>query len=289
MNSMDEKIENKALYVCRMFASVARRYDLLNAVLSFGRDRSWRRFTIAQIDGILNGLILDLATGTGKIALLADRCNLGSTVVGVDFCPQMLAVARERSVKVKSTPFIPNPLPSPFCKGEYRRIFKLGDTPKSPGPSGTGKTPLFWRSAKSPVVNRVHLVQGDALRLPFPDNTFDCVTIGFALRNMTSIVSLFSEMARVTKPGDKMISLELTRPSVRILEPLHKLYIRIVIRCVGGIVSGKWEAYTYLPQSILEFPSPQEVQKVMEGAGWRNVEIHRLTFGTATVQTGMKG
>jgi demethylmenaquinone methyltransferase/2-methoxy-6-polyprenyl-1,4-benzoquinol methylase len=102
-------------------------------------------------------------------------------------------------------------------------------------------------------------------------------------------VSLFSEIARVTKPGGKTVSLELTRPSVRILEPLHKLYIRIVIRCVGGIVSGKWDAYTYLPRSILEFPSPQEVQKVMEGASWRKVEIHRLTFGTATVQTGIKG
>ena len=232
--------EGKAEYVCRMFASIAHRYDLLNAILSFGFDSGWRRFTIAQIEGIPNGLILDLATGTGKIALLVVRCLPASTVVGVDFCSQMLAVAREK-LKAAS------------------------------------------------LENRVTLIQGDALRLPFPDNTFDCVTIGFALRNVTSVASLFSEMVRVTKPGGKMISLELTRPSVRILEPLHKLYIRIVIRCIGGIVSGKWDAYTYLPRSILEFPSPQEVQKVMEGAGWRKVEIHRLTFGIATVQTGMKG
>ena len=231
--------EGKAEYVCRMFASIAHRYDLLNAILSFGFDSGWRRFTIAQIEGIPNELILDLATGTGKIALLAARCKLGSTVVGVDFCPQMLAVAREK-LKAAS------------------------------------------------LENRVTLIQGDALRLPFPDSTFDCVTIGFALRNVTSIASLFSEMARVTKPGGKTVSLELTRPSIRILEQLHKLYIRIVIRYVGGIVSGKWEAYTYLPQSILEFPSPQEVQKGMEDAGWRKVEIHRLTFGTATVQTGIK-
>jgi demethylmenaquinone methyltransferase/2-methoxy-6-polyprenyl-1,4-benzoquinol methylase len=134
----------------------------------------------------------------------------------------------------------------------------------------------------------MHLVQGDALRLPFPDNTFDCLTIGFALRNVTSIASLFAEMVRVTKTGGKMVSLELTRPSGRILETLHKLYIKVIIRCIGGIVSGKWDAYTYLPQSILEFTAPQEVQKVMEDAGWRNVEIHRLTFGTATVQIGVK-
>lgn len=239
MSGRDSKSENKALYVYRMFASIARRYDLLNTVLSFGCDRSWRRFALSQIDGIPNGLILDLATGTGKIALLAARCYPESTIVGVDFCPQMLAVAK-REVATKS------------------------------------------------VEERVLLIQGDALQLPFPDNTFDCITIGFALRNVTIIASLFAEMARVVKPGCKMVSLELTRPSARMLEPLHNLYIKVVIRCVGGIISGKWDAYAYLPQSILEFPSPQEVQKVMEDAGWRKVEIHRLTFGTATVQTGVK-
>ena len=276
MSSIDGQSENKALYVCRMFASIACRYDLLNSVLSLGFDKSWRRFAMAQIDGIPNGLILDLATGTGKIALLAARCYPESTVVGVDFCPQMLAVAKGRSVNCKSTPF------TPHSWGK----FKLGDTPKSLGRKNPA--PLFGRSAKRLNVNRVHLVQGDALRLPFPDDTFDCVTIGFALRNVTSIASLFSEMARITKQGGKMVSLELTRPSLRMLESLHKLYIKIVIRCIGGIVSGKWDAYAYLPQSILEFPSPQEVQKVMEAAGWRKVEIHRLTFGTATVQTGIK-
>ena len=240
MNDGGGKSYNKAEYVCRMFASIARRYDLLNAVLSFGQDRRWRRFAIAQIDGIPNQVILDLATGTGKIAALAARCYSGSTVVGVDFCSEMLAVARDKA-KAESLE----------CK--------------------------------------VMLVQGDALRLPFPDNTFDCITIGFALRNVTSVASLFTEMARVTKPGGKMVSLELTRPSLKILGPLHKLYIRVIIRLVGGIVSGKWDAYAYLPQSILEFPSPNEVQKVMEGVGWRGVETNRLTFGAATVQTGIKG
>jgi demethylmenaquinone methyltransferase/2-methoxy-6-polyprenyl-1,4-benzoquinol methylase len=276
MSGRNDQGENKSLYVRRMFASIACRYDLLNAILSFGCDRGWRRFAIAQIEGIPHESILDLATGTGKIATLAARRNPASTVVGVDFCPEMLAVAKERSVNCKSTPFIPQ---------EWGKV-KLGDTPKSP--VRKNPAPLLARSAKSLDVNRVHLVQGDALHLPFPDNTFDCITIGFALRNVTSIASLFTEMVRVTKQGGKMVSLELTRPSIRVLEPLHKLYIKVVIRFIGGIVSGKWDAYTYLPQSILEFPSPQEVQKVMEAAGWRKVEIHRLTFGAATVQTGVK-
>jgi demethylmenaquinone methyltransferase/2-methoxy-6-polyprenyl-1,4-benzoquinol methylase len=163
----------------------------------------------------------------------------------------------------------------------------LGDTPKSPGRKNPA--PVSQKLPASSIGSRIHLVQGDALQLPFPDNTFDCITIGFALRNVTSIASLFAEMNRVVKPGGKIVSLELTRPSARVLEPLHKLYITVVIRFVGGVISGKWSAYTYLPRSILEFPSPQEVQKVMEDAGWCEVAIHRLTFGTATVQTGIKG
>ena len=276
MSGQETKSENKSIYVRRMFASIARRYDLLNAILSFGFDSGWRRFVIAKIEGIPHESILDLATGTGKIALLAAKRNPASTVVGVDFCPEMLAVAKERAVNCKSTPLIPH---------SWGKV-KLGDTPKSPGRKNPA--PLLARSVKGLDVNRVYLIKGDALQLPFPDNTFDCITIGFALRNVISIASLFTEMARVTKQGGKMVSLELTRPSIRVLEPLHKLYIKIVIRFIGGIVSGKWDAYTYLPQSILEFPSPQEVRKVMEAAGWRRVEIHRRTFGAATVQTGVK-
>jgi len=229
---------DKASYVQRMFAAIARRYDLLNTVLSLGFDKSWRKFVMARIDGVPHASILDIATGTGKIALLAARRHPESDVVGVDFCAEMMAVARVID----------------------RRF----------------------------VDKRLHFVQGDALRLPFPDDTFDCLTIGFALRNVVSIDGLFREMVRVTKPGGRMVSLELTRPSLRLLGPLHKLYIKVGIRCVGGIVSGRWDAYSYLPRSILEFPSPEEVQKVMEAAGWSDVEIHRLTFGAATVHMGMK-
>ena len=276
MSCSNDKTGNKAFYVNRMFASIARRYDLLNAVLSFGQDIRWRRFAMSRISGVPHESILDLATGTGKIALLAARTYPESAVVGVDFCPEMLSIAKRTLVESKSTPLIHH------SWGK----FKLGGAPKSPGRKNPA--PLLQKLSGSSVMERVYLMQGDALRLPFPDNTFDCLTIGFALRNVTSIASLFAEMNRVAKPGGKMVSLELTRPSLRALEPLHKLYIKVVIRCIGGLISGKWDAYTYLPQSILEFPSPQEVQKVMEDAGWRSVEIYRLTFGAATVQTGIK-
>ncbi|MFA5368019.1 MAG: class I SAM-dependent methyltransferase [Dehalococcoidia bacterium] len=277
MSGSNDKTGNKASYVRRMFASISRTYDPLNTALSFGQDIRWRRFAMARISDVPHSSILDLAAGTGKIALLAARTYPGSAVVGVDFCSEMLAIAKRTLIESESTPCIPH---------SWGKI-KLGDTPKSPGRKKPA--PLSGRSMEAAFGDRIHLVQGDALRLPFPDNTFDCLIIGFALRNVTSIANLFAEMNRVTKPGGKMVSLELTRPSLKILGPLHKLYIKVIIRLVGGIVSGKWDAYTYLPQSILEFPSPREVQKVMEDAGWSRVEIYRITFGAATVQTGIKG
>jgi len=133
------------------------------------------------------------------------------------------------------------------------------------------------------------LISGDVLSLPFPDNTFDCVTIGFALRNVVSIADAFREMARVVKSGGRVVSLELTRPSLRLVREVHYIYLCHIMPYIGRVISGSREAYTYLPRSILEFPSPQEVKKIMEEAGLERVETYRLTLGTATVHAGIKG
>lgn len=152
---------------------------------------------------------------------------------------------------------------------------------------------MLARARAKPVTSRdgerLHLVLGDALRLPFPDNAFDCATIGFALRNVTDIGAVFREMARVVKPAGKVVSLELTRPSSRLIRTIYYLYIFRIAPYIGGLVSGKREAYTYLPDSILGFPSPEEVKRVMEESGLQKVEILRLTFGSATVHVGVKG
>jgi demethylmenaquinone methyltransferase/2-methoxy-6-polyprenyl-1,4-benzoquinol methylase len=135
---------------------------------------------------------------------------------------------------------------------------------------------------------RIHLVLGDALRLPFPDDSFDCATIGFALRNVSSIEATFGEMTRVVKPGGRVISLELTRPRSRLLKAIYYLYLLRIAPYIGGLISRKREAYTYLPDSILEFPSPEQVAKTMEGIGLESIEIHRLMFGVAAVHVGIK-
>lgn len=140
-----------------------------------------------------------------------------------------------------------------------------------------------WRDGR-----RIELVLGDALRLPFPDASFDCVTIGFALRNVSSIEAAFSEMARVVKPGGRVVSLELTRPRSRLARAVYYLYLFRLAPYIGGLISGRREAYSYLPESIREFPSPEQVVRIMEEAGLERVETYRLSLGAATVQVGIK-
>lgn len=138
------------------------------------------------------------------------------------------------------------------------------------------------------IEKRVHLMLGDALRLPFRDNTFNCATIGFALRNVTDVASAFREMTRVVQPGGRVISLELTRPTLPMVRAFYYIYLRRIAPLIGGIISGKREAYTYLPDSILEFPPPEAVAAIMESVGLVQVMTYRLTLGSATVHVGTK-
>lgn len=142
--------------------------------------------------------------------------------------------------------------------------------------------------ANSSDRDRIELVLGDVLQLPFPDNTFDCVTSGFGLRNVSDIMVALQEMTRVAKSGAKVVSLELTRPSSSLVRGLHSFGLFWIAPYVGWLVSGNREAYTYLPESIKEFPSLEEVQEIMQNVGLRDVETYRLTMGIATVHAGIK-
>jgi len=151
---------------------------------------------------------------------------------------------------------------------------------------------MIWvglrRLGRRPERARLEPVLGDALKLPFPDAGFNCVTIGYALRNVENLPRLFSEAARVLRPGGRIVSLELTRPNNPLLCRFYYFYLFRVAPKVGGIVSGKREAYTYLPDSIKEFPEPERVVEMMRGAGLDEVRFHRLTLGSATVHVGVK-
>jgi len=232
------KMTDRGIYIRRMFSGIAFRYDFLNALLSFGRDKYWRRFTASRIDAGFGGMVLDIATGTGDLAVeVARRIGEGSDIVGVDFCQDMLVKAQD----------------------------KIRKSPRS----------------------KLELICAQAELLPFPDNTFDSVTIGFGLRN-ADIGGTLGEIARVLKEGGKLLCLEFSQPRRRIFGRIYSLYLFRILPFLGKAISGNKEAYAYLPRSISEFPSSPELKRVMEKAGLRDIEAYPLTFGAVTVHVATR-
>ena len=133
---------------------------------------------------------------------------------------------------------------------------------------------------------RVHLGLGDALRLPFPDDTFDCALTAFTLRNVSDVSQALAEMRRVTRPGGRIVSLDISPWRDGLLSPLLRLYFHGVMPLLGAIVARDRAAYTYLPSSVDAFLSATEFAERMEGAGLTNVHFRLLALGTVTIHVG---
>lgn len=138
------------------------------------------------------------------------------------------------------------------------------------------------------IGDRVVFVGGDALRLPFPDNTFDAITTGFMMRNVTDIIQAFREMYRVARPGGAMACLEVARPRHPLVRLAHRLYFEGVVPWIGQIVGGDRQAYTYLPQSARHFPPPEQLAAMMREAGWRYVTYRLYSLGAVAIHVGAK-
>jgi demethylmenaquinone methyltransferase / 2-methoxy-6-polyprenyl-1,4-benzoquinol methylase len=232
--------ERKAQYVETMFDTIAPRYDLMNRLMTFGMDRRWRNYVVAQAAPPLGGSALDVATGTGDIAIaLAQRVGPRGSVIATDFSQGMMR----------------------------------------PGPG---------KAVRAGVGSVVHFMAADALDLPFPDDTFDCVTTGFAMRNVTDIARAFREMRRVTKPGGRVVCLEVAKPGLPPVRFLHQIYFNHVVPLLGRLITGNGEAYRYLPESARNFPPPLALKTIMERAGIHDVRFRRLSLGAVAVHTGMK-
>lgn len=228
---------DKARYVQEMFTRIAGRYDLMNGLMTFGRHQSWRRVAARMTEPQPGGVALDVATGTGDLALALLAETPVRRVIGLDFSDGMLRVGR----------------------GKLRR--------KDQG-------------------ERVSLVVGDALRLPFPDKTFACVTSAFLLRNLADLAQGLAEMRRVTQAGGRVVALEITQPTLPGWSRLFGWYFHRFVPWLGAVVSGSREAYTYLPQSVERFVTPRELSGLMERVGLRDATYRRLGLGTVAIHAG---
>lgn len=147
---------------------------------------------------------------------------------------------------------------------------------------GTGKL------QRNNLLNRVHLVQADAMHLPFPSDVFDAASIAFGIRNIPDRARSLEEMRRVVAPGGQVLVLEMTRPCHRLFSRLFFLYLRTVMPLAAAIFSPNPAAYRYLADSILTFPCPSDFLELMKAIGLSSVESYSLTFGIAHLFVGVK-
>jgi demethylmenaquinone methyltransferase/2-methoxy-6-polyprenyl-1,4-benzoquinol methylase len=139
-----------------------------------------------------------------------------------------------------------------------------------------------------PTPRPLPFAQADTFALPFADNTFDAVVSGFLIRNVVDRVAALREQARVVKPGGRVLCLETTPPANALLSPLFRIYFFQVVPLLGALISGDRQAYAYLPHSTVDFPTPPELQRLMERAGLHHVFYREFMFGTVAIHVGTK-
>ena len=221
-----------------MFDRIAGVYDRMNGVMTAGLDRHWRR-RAADLANVGPGAhVLDVATGTGNLALeLAGRVAPGGRVVGSDFSEAMLSRARDKAAEV--------------------------------APAG--------------VV--VEFEWGNALSLPYGPATFDAATVGFGARNFADLGRGVAEMARVVRPGGRVVILEITAPHKPPLSWFYSVWFDRVVPMLGR-AAGDASAYSYLPSSVKRFPDPRELAATMAGCGLGRVRWLRTAGGIIAIHVG---
>ncbi|HVV97562.1 MAG TPA: bifunctional demethylmenaquinone methyltransferase/2-methoxy-6-polyprenyl-1,4-benzoquinol methylase UbiE [Rhodanobacteraceae bacterium] len=230
----------KAKLVGRVFTSVAKNYDVMNDLMSFGAHRLWKRYFVAT-SGVRNGdVVLDLAGGTGDIAaLLLPRVGAEGTVVVGDINAEMLRVGRDRMLD----------------RGRVRGL---------------------------------EYAELDAESLPFPDRTFDCVTMAFGLRNVTRKERALAEIHRVLKIGGRALILEFSRVRIGALKPLYDFHSFEVLPRLGKLVANDEESYRYLAESIRKHPDQETLKAMMETAGLARVDVRNLAAGIVAIHRGYR-
>jgi demethylmenaquinone methyltransferase/2-methoxy-6-polyprenyl-1,4-benzoquinol methylase len=138
------------------------------------------------------------------------------------------------------------------------------------------------------IAGNVIPVQADAQYLPFPDNTFDCITIAFGLRNVTDKDLALRAMLRVLKPGGRLLVLEFSKPQSKLLEKVYDQYSFRLLPAMGRLIAGDADSYRYLAESIRMHPDQQTLKEMMREAGFVDCEFHNMTGGIVALHKGLK-
>ena len=220
--------DTKRRYVRQLFSTIADRYDLITALLSYGQDARWKRTLVAMANVRAGERALDLACGTGDIAFaVAAR---GARTTGLDITLRMLQLADGKQ------------------------------------PAGGAAT-------------RVTFLGGDMTSLPLVSGTFDLVTTGYGLRNVPDLTVALTEIARVLKPGGRLLSLDFNRPEPAVVRAAYLWYLTAVGATLGWVLHRDPDTYRYIPASIRRYPGARGVAERMRAHGFATVRVVPLLFG----------
>jgi demethylmenaquinone methyltransferase/2-methoxy-6-polyprenyl-1,4-benzoquinol methylase len=225
-------LDKRPTDVARMFDAVADRYDRMNALMTFGQERRWRRQVAAALALEPGMRVLDLAAGTGASSL--PFAAAGAHPVACDFSAGMLAVGRRTHPELT-------------------------------------------------------FVAGDALALPFADDSFDAVTISFGLRNVADVPTALAELLRVTRAGGRLVVLETSQPPARPLRAMSRFYTVRVMPLLARAFSSDPSSYAYLAESADAWLDQQSLADALRGAGWTGVGWRDLMLGAVAMHSAVNG
>jgi demethylmenaquinone methyltransferase/2-methoxy-6-polyprenyl-1,4-benzoquinol methylase len=267
----------EAEQVRSMFDRIARVYDPLNTAMTAGLHHRWRERAADHACVGPGSRVLDVATGTGDLAIeLARRVAPGGEVVGSDFSEGMLALARAKAAKMSA--------------GEHDRTAATrgGDVVARNGhgaaPQNGHREALGGRSAIGGFV-RPRFEWGDALDLPYADDSFDAATVGFGARNFSDLARGLAEMTRVVRPGGRVVVLEFTSPKRPPLSLFYSLWFDRAVPLLGRL-AGDADAYSYLPNSVKRWPSPAALAAELDHAGLCQIRYLLTAGGILTIHVG---
>ena len=224
--------------VAQMFDTISGNYDNLNRVISFGIDIKWRKKVLKIVSDKKPKIILDIATGTGDLAILMAQTN-AEKIIGLDISAGMLEVGKKKVEEKK-------------------------------------------------LSNTIDLVLGDSESIPFEDNYFDAITVGFGVRNFENLEKGFGEILRVLKPNGVFVILETSVPDKTPYKQGYKFYTKNILPLIGKLFSKDNSAYGYLSESAAVFPYGEALNNILRKIGFIDVVAMPQTFGVATIYSASK-
>ena len=231
--------EDRAKKVNDLFARIARRYDRLNDLQSFGLHRLWKRRVVRLAQIKPGERALDLCCGTGDISFAL--AHGGAETTGLDFSRQMLEVAAQRQ-----------------------------------------------QTTSKLKIQKLKFLQGDAQQLPFPESSFDIVTVGYGLRNLASWERGLDEMFRVAKPGARLIVLDFGKPANALWRQIYFTHLKMSVPLMGWLFCGDASAYAYILESLKHYPAQLAVAEKMHALKLQDVRVINLLGGAMAINYGVK-